>query len=163
MGGFVDPLILTGAGVAAMVGVQALDIAGHVVNHRKLKKAEKRLDEAEERGKRIEAALSGATSGDLSERMTDVRAAREAKADAAAAMEMALLAHLTERFGETYGPAIMEWVRQNGGDAWRRARSNPKAAQSILAPVIDMAGRLIAPAGEKQEERKDPLRSYFGA
>lgn len=144
-----------------MVVCQALDLAGHVINGRKLRRAEGRLDAAEERGKRIEAALAVATTpGGDSERMSEVRAGREAKADAAAQMEVAVLAHLTETLGETLGPAVLEWTRTNAPDAWKRARANPKSAMVILGPAVALAERLVA--SQKTKDDDSPRRSLSG-
>lgn len=149
----------------AIVVVQALDILGHLINGAKLRKAEKRLDEAEARGVRIEAALAAITlpvgddADEMSERMSAVRAARETKKDAVALMETTLLADLTERFGEQTGPAIMEFVRVNAPEAWNRAKKNPKSAMVILSPMIAMAERVVA---KRERTEDEPRRSTGG-
>jgi hypothetical protein len=146
-----DPSTLALVGVVA---VQALDLLGHLVNHRKLRRAELRLEEAEARGKRIEEALSGRPASGLLRGDVDPReavAAREERADAAAALEVELLAEATATLGDTWGPAVIEWVRVNAPAPWKRAMKNPSAARAILRPAFALAERVVSAQRDAQE------------
>lgn len=137
----VDPLVIVGV---ATVAAFALDVAGHVATNLRLsREVMPRIDAAEERGARIEAALAdlkpGALKGGHDPRELAAKAvlAREEKAIAREEGDSALLGIIADRVGGIENAlavkeATLAWLPGK----WEKASENVDRWQGILGPVL---------------------------
>jgi hypothetical protein len=132
---------------AAIVLVQALDLLGHWLNHRKLQEAHRRLDEADKRGELVRANLNEIASK-FNELVTALQAPkaefahgqvdpREARAARAEKDDLRTLtaADLKAKLG----PLAVELWQQFFPDEWKAALQRPHLVEEIwrrIGPAI---------------------------
>lgn len=145
-------------------GMAAADVIGHVWNARKIRRLHQRVDDSIARAEGDRDAMKADLSA-VRERLApasmsgghdprDLVDTRESKRDARARASLEILAAATERLGDTYGPAVVEWVKAHEPDAWKRALDRPQVAMKILGPVLDMGAKMLQ-AQNKERPKKD--------
>lgn len=158
-----DPVTFAYASLVAVIIIQAADLLGHLINGLKLRRAQKRLDDAEVRGKAILEALSvllgaagvqvvdgryvlpahagGWNGGDPSA----ARSRREELADQEALAESGIMAALTAKLGEpTKALAFVEFLKSASPKTWKRMTRNPALAEGILTNWLPVMQARVA-------------------
>lgn len=141
-----DAAALALAALAPLALLQLAEFGVGVYNARRVTRIQSQADRAEAKLDELIGALKAPEAGVL-RGGHDPRAmveAREERADAAARVEMEILAQAVESFGERWGPAIIEWVRVNAPGPWKRALKNPAMTRSILEPAFALAQRQLS-------------------